>query len=223
MTASSVWQNFSEIPRLHNNEVHLYRFSLDVTPSPYRNLLSADEESRAQRLLDSQKQHFFITGRGKLRQILSLYLDLPAQNVVFSYHPDGKPSLAPSFHSNITFNLSHSADLAVVAVSRKNAVGTDIEKIDYSLNYQQLSKYYFNDDEQNTLRSATTVRKRRTFYRLWTAKEARLKMVGTGFTQLQSKIETPAFLCHFYTSPDAIAALACSAKNTVVAKFNFPH
>jgi 4'-phosphopantetheinyl transferase len=212
----SIWRQLTDTPRLKNGEVHLYRIGLTGKINTYRHILSTDEMTRARRLLDIQKQHAFIACRGMLRQILSQYLEISAQDIVFQYNDNGKPSLAPDHCSDLVFNLSHSAECAVIAVTRGTDIGVDIEKIDPALEFHKLAERFFDQNEQAVLHRTPTSRQRRTFYRLWTVKEAQLKMIGSGFTQLGVHAD---FLRHFYLFPDFVATLACHERIATLKKY----
>lgn len=86
----------------------------------------------------------------------------------------GKPFIADK---NICFNLSHSGELAVCAIA-KNTVGCDVEKMDSPP--FEVARKVFSHDEQELLSSASEEERVALFYRLWTAKESFLKMVGCG-------------------------------------------
>ena len=217
----SIWRQLTDTPRLKNGEVHLYRIGLTGKIDTYRHILSTDEMTRARRLLDVQKQHAFITCRGMLRQILSQYLEISAQEIVFQYNDNGKPSLAPDHHSDLVFNLSHSAECAVIAVTRSADIGVDIEKIDPALEFHKLAERFFDQNEQTVLQRTPISRQRRTFYRLWTAKESRLKMAGTGFLHSQLHEVSVCSLIHFYYSPCFVATFASDEKISAIKKYEF--
>lgn len=100
----------------------------------YALLLSEDEATRARRLLFAQAQSRFITGRGMLRELLAAYLDIPPREIRFSYNRHGKPSLPA-----LCFNLSHTADTVVYAVSRSAKVGVDIERMRRDFDWEGMS------------------------------------------------------------------------------------
>ena len=90
--------------------------------------------------------------------------------------PHGKPYLQ---HLPVFFNLSHSGDLAVCAVSDRE-VGVDVQKIE-SGNHENLWKRYFTKAEQEMLLScAGEEEKERLFYHFWVQKEAYGKLTGAG-------------------------------------------
>ena len=92
---------------------------------------------------------------------------------LFTYGPHGKPAIAgrPDIH----FNLSHCREAALCVVSDR-PVGVDIESIrEYK---ETLVRYTMNDQEQALIFAAP--RPAVAFTRLWTQKEAVLKLSGEG-------------------------------------------
>ena len=97
------------------------------------------------------------------------------ENPIFEYNEHGKPSIAG--HPEIHFNLSHCKEAAVCAVNDQ-PVGVDVESIrEYK---EGLVHYSMNDDEISQIESSE--HPDRAFIRLWTMKEATLKLVGTGIS-----------------------------------------
>ena len=114
---------------IKNNFVHLWRASLsdfNTKCDELLALLSSDETTRAERLRFPLHKKRFIIARGLLRKTLALYLNQAPELIQFSYGAHGKPALALPF---LKFNLSHSDDMLVLALTREKEVGIDIEKI----------------------------------------------------------------------------------------------
>ena len=96
-------------------------------------------------------------------------------NPIFEYNEHGKPSIVG--HPEIHFNLSHCKE-AVVCVVSDQPVGVDVESIrEYR---ESLVHYTMNDEEIREIESAEDPAS--TFIRLWTMKEATLKLIGTGIS-----------------------------------------
>ncbi len=167
-------------------DIHLWRIPLKLAPhaiAHLKKLLSADELTRADRLLDRTKAQDFIVARAGLRQILGVYLDLKPAAIQFEYGANSKPLLKKNPGSGLSFNLSHAGVWAVLAITHGLEVGIDIEYIDPQLDYEKLAAQFFSRRERDKLMQFSPERRRRGFYRLWTAKEAKLKCFGTGFSQ----------------------------------------
>jgi len=78
-------------------DVDLWTWELDVDPSTLAHLqalLDDTERARAARFVHERHQHRFAAGRGRLREILGRYLNVPAADVAFAYGDHGKPELA---------------------------------------------------------------------------------------------------------------------------------
>ena len=167
-------------------ELHLWRIPLNIPTQKIdllKKTLSADEIMRADRLLDPAKRENFIASRGSLRQILGQYLDLEPKEIPFEYGPKGKPFVKKDPLLDLSFNLSHSGDCAALAITAGIEVGIDIECIDPRLDYENLATQFFSLHERDRLMRFSPWRRRRGFYRIWTAKEAKLKCLGSGFSR----------------------------------------
>ena len=114
-------------------------------------------------------------------------------NPIFEYNEHGKPSIVG--HPEIHFNLSHCKE-AVVCVVSDQPVGVDVESIrEYR---ESLVRYTMNDEEIREIESAEDPAS--TFIRLWTMKEATLKLIGTGISNdIKTVIDTSRYK---YTTVD---------------------
>lgn len=171
------------------NDVHVWRIDLDQPEAKLQQLaatLSSDESARAQRFYFPEHRQRFIAGRGSLRTILSGYLGIAAKEVQFDYEPRGKPFLASKFaDSGLAFNLSHSQNLALCAVSKNRQLGIDLEYIRPISDLEALAKRFFLPGEYELVRSLPVEQKPAVFFRYWTCKEAYLKATGEGIAQLE--------------------------------------
>jgi 4'-phosphopantetheinyl transferase len=97
------------------------------------------------------------------------------ENPVFDYGEHGKPFIVG--HPDIHFNLSHCRE-AVACVVADHPVGIDVESVrDYK---DGVVEYTMNPQELALIAAAE--RPDAAFVRLWTMKEARLKLTGEGIT-----------------------------------------
>lgn len=94
---------------------------------------------------------------------------------VFEYGEHGKPRIVG--HADIHFNLSHCREAALCVVSDR-PVGVDVESIRSFK--ESLVNYTMSDAEITRIHAAE--RPEVEFIRLWTMKEAVLKLAGTGIT-----------------------------------------
>jgi 4'-phosphopantetheinyl transferase len=173
----------SRFALLPQGTVHLWLFSLTVSPERIEILhdhLSVEERSRADRMRIAACRDRFVAARGQLREVLAAYLTSPPDSLVFTYGPHGKPSLDGDAEEKLCFNLSHSGDLALLAINRECQIGVDIERAKPGRPFQRLSERFFSGEESRTLCSLPPEEQESSFYACWTRKEAYLKAIGTG-------------------------------------------
>jgi 4'-phosphopantetheinyl transferase len=139
--------------------------------------LSVEERARAERFRFPEHRHRYLVCRGTLREILSRYLDLAPAALHFDHNAYGKPSVAGA---GLHFNVSHSGDWAMLAVSAEREVGIDIERIDPSFVQEQIPERFFSPREVAQLRSLPPSEQPGAFFRCWTRKEAYIKARGLG-------------------------------------------
>ncbi|MCF6267235.1 MAG: 4'-phosphopantetheinyl transferase superfamily protein [Desulfuromusa sp.] len=225
----TTWQSPPRKLTIRAGELHLWRFELACSAEKNPNqeiILSADELARAERLFDPLKKQGFIFVRSHLRRLLGEYLKIAPDLIRFRYNEAGKPFLAEEHNSVLFFNLSHSGSWAVIAVTSGADVGIDLEKNDPELNFQQLADHYFNVTEKTRLEKYSRIRQRRGFYRLWTEKEAVLKMEGSGFAELKpgkrlSAISERCYLKKVFLAPAYVATVATNTEITSIIKSSF--
>jgi 4'-phosphopantetheinyl transferase len=129
--------------------------------------------------------------------------------VCFKYGERGKPLLDMPGHAPLHFNLAHSGDLALVAVSRCCPVGVDVEEIRPMNDAQDIAARFFSQREARELDGLPFNQQREGFFNLWTRKEACLKATGEGLSEMLSQVEVtfvpgrPVHLVHYSGEPDA--------------------
>ncbi len=185
-TAVPQWRPPPDDLVLNSDEVHVWQASLDQAPFQVRLLqdtLSTDERARAERFYFEKDRQRFIVARGVLRAILGRYLNRAPEALGFLYNAYGKPALAGEPDGTpIHFNLSHSHDIALYAVTRHREVGIDLERIRLDLAFEDIAERFFSPAEAETLRTLPTEIQRQTFFRFWTRKEAYAKARGEGLS-----------------------------------------
>lgn len=180
----SSWEQSPESPALTKDDVHVWKASLDRTPSEINSLkqtLTPDEQKRANRFRFEKHRDRFIVGRGVLRTILGGYLDRHPDQLRFQYAPYGKPSLSAEVDA-LSFNLSHSHDLALYAVTKEREIGVDVEFIRKNINLLGIAKRLFSEREYAQLQSLPQSCQLQIFFDCWTRKEAFIKAKGEGFS-----------------------------------------
>ena len=179
--------------QLEKTGAHVWAASLHTAPTVLTSLartLSEAEQERAARFKFEPGRKRFIAGRGLLRAILGRYLQTGPAELKFVYGPHGKPALSAEFAgAEIHFNLAHSDDLALIAVTRAGAVGVDVERIRPVKDAEALVARFFSPRESGLFQRLAADEKPPAFLTLWTRKEALLKATGEGITRSLSLVE----------------------------------
>lgn len=144
-------------------------------------LLATDERLRAARFVFERDAVRYVVGRATLRQILGAYLAVTPERIAFSYGPQGKPALAWP-REPLAFNVSHSGDVALYAVSWDRRIGVDVELVRQVDDLQGLAAQVFAAAERAELASLAADQRVRAFFNGWTRKEAFVKAVGDGLS-----------------------------------------
>jgi 4'-phosphopantetheinyl transferase len=166
---------------LSSDEVHVWRIALEQPAARlqlYAQTLAPDETTRANRFYFERDRQHFIVGRGALRMILSRYIGFAPGQLQF-----GKPALAEATGGDtLRFNLSHSAGLALCAVTRNREIGVDIEGMRTISELRQISKQFFSANETAVLHALPEHIQPEAFLTCWTRKEAYIKAKGEGLS-----------------------------------------
>lgn len=175
---------------LEDGKIDVVSFSLDreetLTVEEGREWLSSEEVERAERFRFGNLRDRYVRGRAMLRRILSFYQGCDPRDLSFGTGEHGKPFLRDD---SLEFNLSHSNDLAVLAVSRTPSIGIDVERFDREVDHDRLAERCFRPQEWDRFRDLEGQAKAEAFFWTWTAKEARMKATGEGFRLEPKKIE----------------------------------
>jgi len=160
--------------------VDVYTFPLRTDPARVellQEILSPAERERFSRFRFSLHRRQAIICRGTLRETLSRYLDLDPAHICLAYNRHGKPYVAGS---QIHFNVSHSSNWAMIAVSTDAETGIDIERIEQSIAQERTPERFFSPSEAARLRALPESQQTEAFFRCWTRKEAYIKARGLG-------------------------------------------
>jgi 4'-phosphopantetheinyl transferase len=184
MQSTFDWLSPPSHPELSRQGVHVWRASLECDSVRLKMLaqtLGDDERSRAQRFLFDRDRNSFIAARGILRDLLARYSGCTPGDIEFVYGPNGKPALSPRTTATlVSFNLSHSHGVAVIAVTKKNEIGIDVERIQPERAGEEIAKRYFAPEEVEELLLLPADQRAEGFFLCWTRKEAYLKALGEG-------------------------------------------
>lgn len=174
---------------LEPHAVHLWGIELEGSPwciTRCLEWLDEAERQRATRLVREDTRRQYVQAHGGLRAVLSRYLDVNPDEVSLGHTEAGKPFVARDIrgHPAITFNLSHAHNRALIAVSKAQEVGVDLELVRSNVEVVKLSERYFAPSEHAVITQATEAQRAMIFFRYWVVKEAVLKAEGIGIRGL---------------------------------------
>lgn len=151
----------------------------DPTCQACATALSDAERERVGRLVFDRDRRRMAAARGALKVLLGTWVGQSPEQLRLSTRDGGKPWMPD--HPGVFFNLSHSQDRALIAVTHTGEVGVDLEVLRPEPGLPALAGRVFTPGEQAELLSdgeaADLVHR---FFRGWTRKEACLKAAGWG-------------------------------------------
>jgi 4'-phosphopantetheinyl transferase len=172
---------------LENNHIHLLLVSTNQLTDAHwaatNQMIHPTERERANKMLRGKED--YLASRWLTRSALSFYTQIPANELTFERTSSGKPFLVGSDYQ---FNLSHTKNYSLLAVSKHLPLGVDIELISSTRDLLPIAKNYFHADEYQQLVSLDDAEQTKYFYQLWTLKEAFLKVIGAGISAGLDKI-----------------------------------
>lgn len=161
--------------------LNIKNFIFDDVFKQYEYFLSADEIQKIHSFLLEKDRLLCLVSRVLLRWSLSWYY--PRKHPAewrFSTGKYGKPYLVADQLPDVEFNLTHSGDIVLCALTRAGAVGIDIETTRFMKDIDGVVERFFALEEKHFLSSLNNSDKAHAFFRLWTVKEAYVKAIGAG-------------------------------------------
>lgn len=176
---------------LNESRIDLWQFSLEADFSAASTILNDEEKARAARFYFERHRRRFATARAMTRIILSRYLNASPDRLEFTYGFHGKPEITNS--QRLQFNISHSGDLALLAVGKNYPLGVDIEFFS-SRPYEGIANNLFSEQEINDLKKAPATLKPALFFHIWAQKEAFIKASGLGLSYPTKSFNVPTVI-----------------------------
>ena len=193
------WPAPERLPVLGADEIHVWMASVEDL-APLSAALGAfqdpaEREREARFHFEADRVRHAIT-RGVLRRLAGHYLGRPPAELRFRAGAHGKPHLSGTDAGSLTFNVSHSGTVVLIALAHRAKVGVDIEswasRID-GPGIDRIADSAFSAHERGALRALAPSERRAAFFAIWSRKEAYIKATGLGVS---------AGLRHFDVSHD---------------------
>lgn len=177
-------QDFS----LDSHKIDIWQYSLETLYPHAEALLSVEELQRAKRFHFARHQRRFTMARAGMRLILARYLKEPAKELKFLTNEYGKPYLNHAIP--IQFNLSHSQDLAILAIGQNHPLGIDVEFFS-GRPFTGMSNIMFSISENQQYAQIPKTMRTLAFFHVWAQKEAFIKACGMGLSYPTQSFDVP--------------------------------
>jgi 4'-phosphopantetheinyl transferase len=199
------WKPGSQVSSLAADEIGVWLIELDAglesqteiddtEPGPELDVLDGEERVRAGRFIRARDRRRFARCRSALREILGGLLCERPGSLRFRAVGRGKPELdfprSDGGEPPVQFNVSHSSDLAAIAVCHSRELGIDLEQVRAIGEADRIVESFFSAGELAEFGQIGSEKKAMAFLRGWTRKEAILKGLGVGIAGLADRYET---------------------------------
>jgi 4'-phosphopantetheinyl transferase len=211
-------------PLLAKHAVHVWRADLSTVSEDLAELLCSDERARAERFASARDAERWRRSRGLLRALIGRYLQREPRSLRFTAGEHGKPALAedagaasaPAERKStlatdgrmLSFNMSHSGQLALYAFSRAGGVGVDVEVWRRPIDEVAVASRALGTATAERLRALEQPARRREFLSAWARHEARLKCLGVGIGGAEAGEDHGLWLVELEMGLDVAAAVA---------------
>ncbi len=209
------------------DSVALWYVETGLSPDRFaacESVLSEDERTRADRFHFEKDRRQFVVARGSLRYVLGALVRIDAAAVEFAYGVHGKPGLkaGPGAGATFRFNLAHSGSHILIGVSPNLEMGVDLEALcPGETRMAPLIRNICTANEAAWVKDLAVREKELALSRLWTAKEAILKAIGSGFQIPPDQVEIEEPVLQGARGPSG-AKFAAKANDSHVDVFPMP-
>jgi len=167
------------------NEIHIWvtkpeeLLGNDELLASYSTLLTSTETAKQQRYKFAKDRHDALITRAFVRDLLSYYADVAPQDWQFEKGNKDKPEVI-NCPLPLRFNISHTKNLIICAVTLEDDIGCDVENTGRNNNVLAIAERYFSSTEIDELFVLPEAQQRNRFFDYWTLKESYIKAWGLG-------------------------------------------
>jgi 4'-phosphopantetheinyl transferase len=180
----------NEMSLIPHDEIHLWLASYEEIAderlhAAYRDLLNEEERAQEPRFYFARDRRRYLVTRALVRTVLSRYVPAvePAQ-WSFETNAYGRPAAANAAAKaeRLSFNLSHTHSMIVLAVTAGREVGVDVENVRAREVSIGVADRYFAPQEVRVLNAVPAPEQQYRFFEYWTFKESYIKARGMGLS-----------------------------------------
>jgi 4'-phosphopantetheinyl transferase len=156
----------------------------DALANYRRLLLNEEERLREKRFHFEKDRKQFVITRALVRTVLSRYSNIRPPAWQFSKSAYGRPAISngDADSNALSFNLSHSNGLVMLAVSRQQPLGVDVENTHLRAAPLDIAGEFFSREEAQALHALPPEMQHERFFQYWTLKESYIKAEGKGLS-----------------------------------------
>ena len=177
-----VWENISVINETAVDRIDFWKVSLlqseELFTRLYHLLNEAEAEKYKRYFKEDDKKRFLIS-HSVVKILAGKYLIQDPYEVKIKEGNNKKPFVQNDVRKDFHYNLSHSGNWVLIAVSKKE-IGVDIESKEKQFSFDEIILSFFSLEEIEFVKQSHPVAE--AFYLLWTRKEALLKATARGIT-----------------------------------------
>lgn len=148
----------------------------------FHRLLSEEERVQQRRFYFADDRQRYLVTRALVRTTLSRYAPVEPTAWVFSKKRHGRPEIAREHveATGLCFNVSHTRGLIALGVTRRCALGVDVENLASREVSLGIAERFFSPIEVAELAAVPPERRHDRFFEYWTFKESYIKARGMG-------------------------------------------
>ena len=150
----------------------------------YRTLLTESERQQELRFHFARDRRRYLVTRALVRTVLSRYADVAPAEWTFAVNDYGRPLIANAAAAarQISFNVSHTDSLIILAVAQKHEIGVDVENTRVRAACIDIADRFFAPAEVSALHALPEARQHDRFFEYWTLKESYIKARSMGLS-----------------------------------------
>ena len=174
---------------LSENEIHLWLCDYDAARdeglhTAYRALLTDQEKREESRFYFEKERRRYLLTRALVRTVLARYEPVAPKDWVFAANAYGRPEIVNTGlgGARLSFNISHTHSLIVLGVTKRRALGLDVENVRARKVSIDVADPFFSPTEMAALSVLSPSRQQDRFFEYWTFKESYIKARGMGLS-----------------------------------------
>lgn len=193
------------------DRVDVWQARLDLSPGDgAASLLRVDAADRARAARLRAGGWRWLASRAALRTVLAHYLGLEPARVPIVAGANDKPRLGSGAGPDLRFSLTHTGDIALVAVRLAHEVGVDAEEVREGVDMETLARDHFGAAERAMYAALGAEGRRVAFFHAWVRREALAKATGRGLAAPADDRERERFAVRLLSGVPGCAAAVAS-------------